>query len=140
MRPWNTMRATGYGGPLALPQEHSNRLRPGMLRRLVLRWLKSFWVQRSLSHFCAGSPRRCAILSCAGFLGRGSNALSPRPALIDLGNVAVLGLGQENQRDEETHRCDRHRIPQSRIDLAVAATMANAVAGRKPPNQPLPIW
>src|SRR6516225_6638210 len=82
----------------------------------------------------------CALESCAGFLGRGSNALSPRPALIDLGNVAVLGLGQENQRDEETHRCDRHRIPQSRIDLAVAATMANAVAGRKPPNQPLPIW
>ena len=45
-----------------------------------------------------------------------------RPAVVDwlsseLRNVAILGLGQEDQRDHEAHCGNRDRIPQARIDI-----------------------
>ena len=45
---------------------------------------------------------------------------APLSSLVvsDFRDIAILGLGQEDQRDDEAHRRNADRIPEARVDIA----------------------
>lgn len=55
-------------------------------------------------------------------------------------DVAILGLRHEEDADDHGRDRDDDRVPEAEIDIAGLGHHAKAVAGSRPPNQPLPIW
>ncbi len=56
----------------------------------------------------------CESSGTARAPSRGSN----QSIDLDVRDVAILGLGQEDQPDDQAHRGDNNRVPEARIDVA----------------------
>ncbi len=62
------------------------------------------------------------------------------PALLDKVMVDYYGTPTPLNQVGAVSAPDPRQLLVQPWDKAVAATIANAVVGRNPPNQPLPIW
>jgi hypothetical protein len=55
-------------------------------------------------------------------------------------DVAILGLGREEQADDEGHERDHDWVPESIVDVAGGGRHCERGGGGRPPSQPLPTW